>query len=770
MAETQPARQDLSWSTLDLLDCAAFVLESTRRVLIYNSAMENLFGPRPEPETFSEWEAECGLFCEDAQKRPGRKCDPANLPWNAVLNGLPELKTVLFLKNAQHRSGMWVEVIARPHPGPGPARVFVSLRDISARRRAQHAMRRARRLSRVLFEDSDVSIVQTTIDGRILLFNKSFARMLLYEPEEIPSLLITQSYVAGVRERLISELKARGSLSIYPLELRRKDGARLYVLAFMRMLDPEPGGLEPTIVATFVDITALQRSEFARVQLEQRFEDFMRYLPGVAFIKDENGKFVFVNENALRMLGLELKDVVGKTDFELWPSDVAERLKRQDEEVLALNKAVAHTQDIPVQGSTHRFMLHNFPIPHDDQIMIGGVGVDETERSKLETRLQESERMEAIGRLAGGVAHDFNNLLTVISGYAQMLQDAIAREQSPAKLQGYVNELLAAGQRATNLTDQLLAFGRRQVIRPQRIDLREQVRATERMLRRLIGEHIQLTVETSAKSCAIHADPGQIESVIINLAANARDAMPLGGRLTIRTEPATVLPEGVPERDWILLEVEDTGMGIEPEMRARIFEPFFTSKPKGKGTGLGLSMVYGIVKQAGGEIAVESELGSGTTFQLFFPAVSEAEPEPPRPKSRPAKTAPNGTETILVVEDEPTVRQLVKAMLEKYGYRPVVAEGAKEALRIFKELRESSTVIDLLLTDVIMPQMSGRDLARIVRRTAPNMKILYMSGYTADEIATHGVQDAPMLLRKPFNAESLAARVREAIDSPVLPY
>jgi two-component system cell cycle sensor histidine kinase/response regulator CckA len=245
--------------------------------------------------------------------------------------------------------------------------------------------------------------------------------------------------------------------------------------------------------------------------------------------------------------------------------------------------------------------------------------------------------------------------------------------------------------------------------------------------------------------------------------------MPLGGRLTIRTQPAEQLPEGVPAGEWVLLEVDDTGTGIEPEMRQRIFEPFFTSKPRGKGTGLGLSMVYGIVKQAGGEIAVESELGSGTTFQLFFPACKEPAEEPTQVRRKPARRTPRGTESILVVEDEPTVRDLVKAMLDRLGYQTIVADGPKEALRLYKEACETKRVIDLLLTDVIMPQMSGRELARIIRRITPTMKILYMSGYTADEIATHGVQDVPMLLRKPFTADALGQRVREAINAPVAP-
>jgi PAS domain S-box-containing protein len=772
---SNPSRELLS-SALNFSDLAVFVITQVthqeRRFDLYSATAEKMFGPQGDAAEFQGWERDSGLYLSDDVERPSRLCKQESLPWNLAFEGKEVTATTYFVRNKQHRSGLWVEFKARPESNSdGTVRqVFVSARNISQRRRAEQAMRKARRVARVLFEENQAAIVQTTIDGRITASNKSFARMLGYaKPEEVRALRSSEIHVPGQWERLMRELIQKRSISEVEIEFRRKDGSRGRAITSVQILAPEPGELEDSIISTMIDVSGHRRAEQARVQLEQRFREFMRHLPGMAFIKDHRGCYVFFSESAMKMLGFLEKDVVGKTDLELWPADIAERLRKHDEDVRAQGKAIHAVEDIPVQGITHRFTIYQFPIPNEDATMIGGVGVDETERLKLETRLQEAERMEAIGRLAGGVAHDFNNLLTVISGYAQMLQEGIAKDQTPQKLQVYVGELLAAAKRATNLTDQLLAFGRRQSVKPQRIDLSAQVAVTERMLERVIGEHIELRVEKSTEPCFIRADPGQMESVIVNLATNARDAMPLGGRLTIRTQPAGPLPEGVPPGEWVLLEVDDTGTGIEPEMRQRIFEPFFTSKPRGKGTGLGLSMVYGIVKQAGGEIAVESELGEGTTFQLFFPACKEAAEAPAQAKRKAARRTPRGTESILVVEDEPTVRDLVKTMLDRLGYQTIVADGPKEALRLYKEACEMKRDIDLLLTDVIMPQMSGRELARIIRRMTPTMKILYMSGYTADEIATHGVQDVPMLLRKPFTADALGQRVREAINAPVAP-
>ncbi len=763
-------RDELLSSALNFIDAAVFVLDSAHRISFYNSAAHKLFGAAPADGEWAVWERQIGLYLAEEADRLNRPCPQPHLPWNLALEGKQITPAVYFLKNKHHRLGLWLEFKAGPERNQDGdiERVFISARNISARRRAEQAMRKARRISRVLFEENRAAILQTTVDGRIAGCNKSFARMLGYSgPDEVCSLRSSELHVPGQRERLITDLIRMRSISEVELELRRKDGSRGFVIASIQLLAPEPGQMEESIITTMIDVSEHRRAEQARARLEHRFEEFMRHLPGMAFIKDQAGRYVFFSESALNIFGFQPEDVIGKTADEVWPPTLAARACKHDERVLAEGKPAWEIEDIPVKGVTHRFTMYKFPIPNDESTLVGAVGVDETERLKLETRLQESERMEAIGRLAGGIAHDFNNLLTVISGYTQMLQDGIARQAAADKLQVYVTELLSAGGRATKLTDQLLAFGRRQAVRPERLDLRGQLAITESMLQRLIGEHIELNVEKSEAPCFIYADPGQMESVIVNLAANARDAMPLGGRLTIRTEPACQLPEGIPAGNWVLLEFDDTGIGIEPELRQRIFEPFVTSKPKGKGTGLGLSMVYGIVKQAGGEIAVDSELGEGTTFQLFFPACNEAAEEPPRPKSKAAQKAPRGTESILVVEDEPTVRDLVKAMLERLGYHTIVANGPKQALLLYKEAREAKRPIDLLLTDVIMPQMSGRELARIVRRITPTMKILYMSGYTADEIATHGVQDVPMLLRKPFTAEALGHRVRDAINSPV---
>jgi CheY-like chemotaxis protein len=374
--------------------------------------------------------------------------------------------------------------------------------------------------------------------------------------------------------------------------------------------------------------------------------------------------------------------------------------------------------------------------------------------------------MEAVGRLAGGVAHDFNNLLTVISGYGHMMLRGIGPEDP---LHSCVEEVLNASSRAASLTNQLLAFSRRQVIQPKVLDLNVLVANMDRMLRRVIGEHIELETVLSPGLGNVKADAGQLEQVILNLAVNARDAMAEGGKLSIRTVSVDVPKSSrfnadVRPGSYVKLVVADTGKGMDAEMMVHLFEPFFTSKATGKGTGLGLSTVYGIVKQSGGEIVVESRPGQGATFSIYLPQIASAD------AGVEASEAPRalkvGTETILLVEDELGVRQLVREMLHRLGYKIFVAGGGQEAIRLFEKHQAS---IDLLLTDVIMPQMGGRDLAGRLKSMRPKLKVLYMSGYTDDMLAHHGVLETDViLLQKPFAPDALAKKLREVLDAPAV--
>jgi hypothetical protein len=388
---------------------------------------------------------------------------------------------------------------------------------------------------------------------------------------------------------------------------------------------------------------------------------------------------------------------------------------------------------------------------------------DISPRKRLEEQLLHAQKMEAVGRLAGGVAHDFNNMLTVIAGYNRMILDELSTLDP---LRGYAEEILKAADRAGALTNQLLAFSRRQIMQPRVISVNAVMTQTQKMLQRLIGEDVQLVLNLGVNVGNIRADPGHVEQAIVNLALNARDAMPLGGRLTIETSN-TILDEnyarthmGVKPGDFTMIAVSDNGHGMDAETRRHIFEPFFTTKEKGKGTGLGLATVYGMVKQAGGDIWVYSEPGQGTTFKLYFPHVLEPLSESSGSDGSPDRRS--GGETVLVVEDEQAVRDLTVRILQQLGYTILAASGGAEALEI---CQTHAGHIDLLLTDVVMPNMSGRQLADHIQASRPRTKVLFLSGYTENTVVHHGVLDAGVdFLPKPFSRENLSKKLREVLS------
>jgi len=390
-----------------------------------------------------------------------------------------------------------------------------------------------------------------------------------------------------------------------------------------------------------------------------------------------------------------------------------------------------------------------------------GIQRDVTERLHLEEQLRNAQQMEAIGRLAGGVAHDFNNILSIIMGHAELLLASGVDERSRNGLE----QMGRAAERAASLTQQLLAFSRKQVLQPKVLDLNESVADVEKMLSRVIGEDIELLARLHPSLMAVKADPGQLEQVLMNLAVNARDAMPHGGRLAMETSNIEIKGEGgrdldLPAGRYVMLKVSDTGNGMDAATLTHVFEPFFTTKPMGKGTGLGLSTVYGIVKQSGGSIQVDSEVGRGTEFRIYLPATTGDTRRPARPD---VGQVAGGSETILVAEDETDLRELTRIFLESYGYKVFAAGNAEQAIRTAEELREP---IHLLLTDVIMPGMSGRQLAEKILNTRPGTKIVYMTGYTDDMVMQHKVlEPGVQLLQKPFSKTDLALKVRATLDS-----
>jgi signal transduction histidine kinase/CheY-like chemotaxis protein len=404
------------------------------------------------------------------------------------------------------------------------------------------------------------------------------------------------------------------------------------------------------------------------------------------------------------------------------------------------------------------------PLETDQGRLISSGIRDTTERLALEERLRQSQKMEAVGRLAGGVAHDFNNLLTIILGYSQILADGLP---PGTRLADNTAQIKSAGERAAGITRQLLAFSRKQVLSPQVINLNDIVLNLDSLLRRLIGEDIEVMTVPANDIGMVKADPGQIEQVIMNLALNSRDAMPQGGKLTLETSNATLDEtyarehQPVESGQYVMLAVSDTGHGMATETMGRIFEPFYTTKEVGKGTGLGLSMVYGIVKQSGGYIWVYSEPNQGTTFKIYLPRLDQ--PAEQTSAERKPITVSRGTETILLVEDDPQLRELSSSVLGHCGYRVLKAATPEEGIAICESNHQE---IRLLVTDVVMPRMNGRQLAERIQKLCPKIRVLYISGYTDNAIVHYGVLDPGLwFLAKPFTLSALVAKVREVLDS-----
>jgi two-component system, cell cycle sensor histidine kinase and response regulator CckA len=492
--------------------------------------------------------------------------------------------------------------------------------------------------------------------------------------------------------------------------------------------------------------------------------------PNMIFVKDFDGRFVLVNQAVALVYGCQVSDLLGKSDadFNTNPAEV-DHFLRNDRAVMESGQPLLIPEEPvtnPVSGETrwYQTIKVSLSLPGHGRRMMLGVATDITQRRLLEDQLRQSQKMEAVGRLAGGIAHDFNNVLTAILGYSQML---LADLEPGDNRREDLQEIEHAAERAATLTRQLLAFSRRQVLHPQVLNLNDLVENLDKFLRRLIGEDIDLKVHFTPDLWPVLADQGQLEQVLMNLAVNSRDAMPKGGKLTIETANAE-LDEAyahshitVKAGPYVMLAVSDTGAGMSEETRARIFEPFFTTKGAGKGTGLGLSTVYGIVKQSGGNIWVYSEPGRGTTFKIYLPRATESSPAPGLPRKE--TTGVRGSETILLVEDEDPVRTLAGKVLRGLGYRVLEAKLGREALAVAQAHQGE---IDLLLTDVVMPEYSGSELARQLADIRPAIRILFMSGYTDEAIIHHGVLESNIAyLQKPFTPDSMARKVREVLET-----
>jgi PAS domain S-box-containing protein len=513
------------------------------------------------------------------------------------------------------------------------------------------------------------------------------------------------------------------------------------------------------------------RAEQALDESERRYRRLVEFSPDAIFINQAN-KIVFANNPGLGLVGATSSEqVLGKSILEFihpnYQAKVKERVRH-----LESGKPVPLSEGkiIRLDGTLVDVEISAAPFLEDGTPALQMVFRDISNRKLLEAQFYQSQKMEAFGKLAGGVAHDFNNLLTVILGVSELL----SFELSDDSTRGLVLNIQKAGEQAAHLTRQLLAFSRKTVIEPRVLDLNAVVANAERLLRRLIGEDISLAAALAPSLGKVKADAGQIEQVIMNLAVNARDAMPQGGKLTIRTydvergnDYAMMHPHVKPGR-YVVLSVSDTGFGMSEEVKTHIFEPFFTTKGPGKGTGLGLATVYGIVTQWGGHCEVETEVGRGASFNIYLPAVEG--PQPTGESAHEGKTLPRGRETIMLVEDEDRVRAITSRILQGLNYTVLEARSGEEAIRLCETHTDP---IHLLITDVVMPEMGGQQVAEHVAACRQGIKTMFISGYTDDAIMRHGIEKSKVaFLQKPFTHLSLANKVREVLDQldPVLSY
>ena len=590
-------------------------------------------------------------------------------------------------------------------------------------------------------------------DFRYLYLNPAAARHGRRTVEELIGRTMDEAY-PGIRDTTLFEDLRRcmveRSFVAMENEFTFPDGSTAW---FELRMEPVPDG----VFILSMDITERRRSTQALRDLARRYERLLETsFDSISVVQD--GVVREANAGFLRLFGYDrLDEVIGRpaTDFVALESrpEAEQRLQQKVDGVFQLVGLRRDGKKILLEATSRNDFIDGRPARI-------GAARDLTDKRNLERQVRQAQKMEAVGRLAGGVAHDFNNLLTVIIGHTELL----LREGMPGPAQESLGEIRAAAQSAAELTKQLLAFSRQQVVESRPVEVDTVVRGTERLITRLIGEDVEVATRLGAPDVMVSIDPHQLEQVIINLAVNARDAMPEGGRIGIETSTLTLTAEsgwGLPAGRYALLAVTDTGGGMDSATQDRIFEPFFTTKEAGKGSGLGLSIVYGVVKQAGGTVNVYSEVGIGTVFRIYLPVASQTT-HPARTASRPEPTAP-GHETILLVEDSLQVREVARRILSKAGYSLLVADSTMEALEL---MRRDGVKIDLLLTDLVMPLMSGRELADEFAVLHPESSILFMSGYTDDAAILNGVASAGVpYLQKPFTPDGLAAKVRRVLDS-----
>jgi two-component system cell cycle sensor histidine kinase/response regulator CckA len=664
------------------------------------------------------------------------------------------------------------EYIFSPVMREGGAVEFVvgSSRDITERKHAVEALRTSLEEFRALAEAIPQMLWVADADGSTVYCNQQWV--------EYTGLTLGESLgrewttacspddrvrTAGAWRRALDT----GGTFAQECRLRRSDGEYRWSLVRSAPVRDDAGDVLKWF-GTCTDVHDLKVAEEERADAEgrllrsaQEYRVLFDGNPHPMWVFDTDTlAFLAVNDAAVRLYGFSRDEFLGMTIKEIRPAEEVPALVQYLETIPDTPGLVAtQTRHRRKDGSLLEVTGASNPIEFQGRRARLVMAQDTTEKKQLEAQLMQAMKMDAVGRLAGGVAHDFNNSLGVILGYTELLVRGASEAQ-----QGKLQQILKATQQASGLTRQLLAFSRKQVVSPRVLDLNALLADLEEMLARLIGEHIDLAILPGEDLGLVTADPGQLQQVVMNLCVNARDAMPGGGVLRLETGNADLdtalegAQEPIAPGRYVRLAVVDGGVGIAKELHSKIFEPFFTTKELGEGTGLGLAMVYGIVKQAGGHVSVTSDLGRGTTITIYLPRTDQ----PLLPEVKTTTLPEKGWETILLTEDEGALRAIAREILEEHGYRVIEAAGPSQALEIVRDRHEP---IHLLLTDVVMPGMNGRALADAVRAQCPDLKVLYISGYTDDLLAHSGVlATGTLLLQKPFTTSALLGRVREALD------
>jgi len=663
-------------------------------------------------------------------------------------------------------------------------RLFKRKRDEDARIqliKMQNALRESRsELAYIKFALDESAIVSITdSEGQITYLNNKFCEISKYTYEElIGQKYFTISQNSHSPEFFAEIMQTIGSGNIWKGEIKSRSGSGGYYWTETTIV-PALGddGKPQKYIFISHDITESKEAGELLQHSETYYRALIENASDLISIIDADGKMSYQSPSVKRLLGYEHEEIIGSFCSDFVHPDDSEKAKNAIEKI---TQNPRQTVEIEVRFLHKDGFWRNFACTLTnlvDNPAIRGIvsnAFDVTERERAAQALRESEeqlrqaqKLESVGRLAGGIAHDFNNMLTAINGYSDLM---LAKLSMDDPLRRNVEEIKKASMRSAELTRQLLAFSRRQIMQPIVVDINKIISEMTVMMRRLIGEDIQLVTSLSPDIGLIEADPGQLNQVVLNLVVNARDAMLHGGTIMIETE--RVFLDGhyasqhisVKPGNYVMLAVSDTGCGMDEETKNQIFEPFFTTKETEKGTGLGLSTVYGIIKQSGGNIWVYSEVGKGTTFKIYLPVIAETARASENPSAE--SDVGTGSETILLVEDEQVVRNLSREVLELCGYKVIEAENGVEALSICEKYEGK---IDLLMTDVVMPKMGGRELAQILTNTYPRMKVLFTSGYTDDAIVRHGILDnGANFIQKPFTFETLARKVREVFDKQLI--